>query len=165
MAKSRLRSSWIMQQGLNCPSCMVEKGEAMAYTKYSFQDAKGQTASISLTWCNTYELIVRNPSGHESHHEIYTSYRNARRAMTDLGTSWKLVRRENWKLEEGGKYWCQRNPDAYLTVIKHKGKTVLVRGVMTTEERVSVDENGDEYFVVKDPFKGEFRYPARNVIK
>lgn len=137
----------------------------MAYTKYSFQDAKGQTASISLTWCNTYELIVRNPFGHEGHHEIYASYRNARRALTDLGTSWKLVRRENWKLEEGGKYWCQRNPDAYLTVIKHKGKTVLVRGVMTTEERVSVDENGDEYFVVKDPFKGEFRYPARNVIK
>lgn len=135
----------------------------MAFTKLFFQDAKKQTASVCLTWCNTYELRVQNPSGHECHREIYTSYRSARRAMNDLGTSWKITRKENWKLEAGKKYWCQRNPDAYLTVIQRKGKTVIVQGVITTEEQVFVDENGDEYFEIKDPFKGVFKYPARNV--
>ena len=135
----------------------------MAYTKFFFKDVKGQTASITMTWCNTYELRVQNPSGHECHREIYTSYRSARRALNDLGTSWEIARKENWKLEAGKKYWCQRNPDAYLSVIRRKGGTVLVQGVMTTEERILVDDNGDEYFEIKDPFKGVFKSPARTV--
>lgn len=62
----------------------------------------------------------------------------------------------------GGKYYSLRDPDRYLIIEKKTEKTVLVRGLMLTREKLLHDEDGNEYFEIKDPFKGTFRYSARN---
>jgi len=65
--------------------------------------------------------------------------------------------------EVGKKYYSKRDPDRYLVIDYRTPKRVDVRGVMRTRETVLTDENGDEYFEITDPFKGTFRYSARNV--
>ena len=67
------------------------------------------------------------------------------------------------RFEVGKKYYSRRDPDRYLIIDYRTQKRVDVRGLMLTRETVQVDENGDEYFEIKDPFKGTFRYSATNV--
>lgn len=64
--------------------------------------------------------------------------------------------------ETGKKYYSRRDPDRYLRIEHRTPKRVDVRGLMLTREIVRTDENGDEYFVIHDPFKGQFRYSARD---
>lgn len=65
--------------------------------------------------------------------------------------------------KEGEKYYTRRNPDTYLTVERRTATSVVVRGWKVTREKLLTDENGDEYFEISDPFKGAFRYSAKNV--
>lgn len=65
--------------------------------------------------------------------------------------------------EVGRKYYSRRDPDRYLRIEYRTPKRVDVRGVMLTRETVMTDENGDEYFEIKDPFKGTFRYSAKDL--
>lgn len=67
------------------------------------------------------------------------------------------------KFQIGKKYYSMRDPDRYIIIENKTDKTVLVRGLMLTREKLMVDENGSEYFEIKDPFKGTFRYSAKNI--
>lgn len=66
--------------------------------------------------------------------------------------------------EVGKKYYSRHDPDRYL-IIDYRTPTnkVDVRGLMLTRETIHVDENGDEYFEITDPFKGVFRYSAKDI--
>jgi len=67
------------------------------------------------------------------------------------------------KFVEGKKYYSQRDPDRYLTVERVCHQSVVVRGLFTSREKLLTDVNGDEYFEISDPFKGTFRYSAKNI--
>lgn len=63
---------------------------------------------------------------------------------------------------EGKKYYCRRDPDRYLIVERKTPTTVIVLGLFRSREKLLVDNDGTEYFEIKDPFKGIFRYSAAN---
>lgn len=69
----------------------------------------------------------------------------------------------NCKFIEGNRYYCDRNSDYQIRVCSRSPKYLTVSCVIKSREKLMVDDNGDEYIEIKDPYHGSFRYSAKNV--
>ena len=63
--------------------------------------------------------------------------------------------------EIGRKYWCSEREYSALVVVDRTEKTVAVWGWKLSRHRIQKDENGNEYFVIKD-HPDVFHYRAQN---